>query len=349
MASPIEPTQAPRPPADYPAAAAARDRWILERRGPRPSHDVYQPQAAFLEEERADHGQIVPVLTVLLTGRECPWRCVMCDLWKGTVTQPVPAGAVPRQVRLALERTPGAGAARHLKLYNSGSFFDTRSVPVADYPEIAALLTPFEEVVVECHPALVGRRTLEFYRRLGEAARAAGRTPPRLEVAMGLETAHPEALERLNKRVSLADFRRAAEFLRRHEIGLRVFVLVQPPFVPPGEAVTWAVRSTDFARDCGAGVVVLIPTRPGNGALVALRSLGHFQIPRLDVLEAALEASLARGSGARVFADLWNLVEFADCQMCLAARRQRLERMNREQIVLPPVRCPACGAGGQAG
>ena len=114
----------------------------------------------------------------------------MCDLWRNTVKETVPAGAIPRQIDYALERL---SAARQIKLYNSGSFFDPRAIPPGDYEAIARRLNAFERVIVECHPALVGDACLRF-RDLIHG---------QLEVAMGLETAHPEILERLNKRMTL--------------------------------------------------------------------------------------------------------------------------------------------------
>ena len=77
-----------------------------------------------------------------------------------------------------------------LKLYNAGSFFDPRAVPEADYDGIAARLAGFTHVIVESHPALVGARTWTASRRA--RAGVAPEAPPALEVAMGLETAHPE-------------------------------------------------------------------------------------------------------------------------------------------------------------
>ena len=77
------------------------------------------PWAFFVEEERSAAGEVVPVATVFLTNRECPWRCVMCDLWRNTLAEETPAGAIPTQIEYALERLP---AARQIKLYNSGSF-----------------------------------------------------------------------------------------------------------------------------------------------------------------------------------------------------------------------------------
>src|SRR5579871_4273181 len=97
---------------------------------------------------------------------------------------------------------------RQIKLYNAGSFFDPQAIPPEDYPEIAQTVAGFERVIVECHPALIGPRLLPFRDLLSG----------RLEVAIGLETAHPEALARLNKRITVESFRRAAGFLAQHEM-----------------------------------------------------------------------------------------------------------------------------------
>ncbi len=55
-------------------------------------------------------GEIVPTATVFLTNRECPWRCLMCDLWRNTTIETVPAGAISGQIDYALG-TPAECAA----------------------------------------------------------------------------------------------------------------------------------------------------------------------------------------------------------------------------------------------
>ncbi len=141
----------------YPHTSTERDAWIVAQRGPRAHVRADQPYAFVLEQERFADATVGDVATVFLTNRECPWRCVMCDLWRNTLSEPVQRGDIPRQIAYALERLP---AARQIKLYNSGSFFDRGAIPVEDYPEIARLLRGFERVIVECHPALVGERLL---------------------------------------------------------------------------------------------------------------------------------------------------------------------------------------------
>lgn len=329
----------------YPFAAGARDAFILERRPMRHRHDPWHSHGVTVEQEPEPSGDLADVVTVFLTGCECPWRCAMCDLWKYTTEQDTPAGAIPHQIRAALgsPMASGAGGAsgadgqpRHIKLYNAGSFFDPRAVPPSDYRAIASALLGFSRVVVESHPALVGPRVDQW---LGALDAAGG--PPALEVAMGLETAHPEALERLNKRMTLDQFRHAAGELQRRGVALRAFLLVSPPFVPAAEQGDWLRRSVDVAFDCGATAVSLIPMRPGNGTMEALAAEGAFEPPTLDVFEDAMDAALTRVRG-RVFGDLWELERLASCDTCFNARRARLSAMNLTQRCVPRVSCPAC-------
>src|SRR5438105_3706674 len=160
----------------YPEHATERDRWILARRGARNQLDPFKPHAFLVEEERAESGEIVSVATIFLTNRECPWRCVMCDLWKSTLTETVPSGAIPAQIDYALAelsnqhsagfqpaspgdiRVDGANreqrlspdaqarmpALRQIKLYNSGSFFDPRAVPPQEHEAIAQRVAAFD-------------------------------------------------------------------------------------------------------------------------------------------------------------------------------------------------------------
>ena len=348
----------------YPAGRAARDRFVLDRRGPRHAVDPWAPPRLTIDPEPDGDGGVVDVATLFLTGRECPWRCVMCDLWRHTIETDTPPGAIPHQIELGLaawaepKTRPGAEPAaqpgaepgaqpaevrgiRHLKLYNGGSFFDDRAVPPDDDPAIARAVSGVSRLTVESHPRLVGDRTWRFRDRLA----------PPLEVAMGLETAHPDALARLNKGCTLDDFATAARALAAHGVGLRVFLLVHPPFVPHDERTLWLLRSIDAAIDAGASVIALIPTRgdppdlEGGGAMGALAAEGLFAPPSLATLEDAAAQAIRHAAGrARILADLWDLSAFATCPACLDARRAWLLRLNVEQRVPAPVACDACAA-----
>jgi radical SAM enzyme (TIGR01210 family) len=325
--------------APFPVSAAGRTRFVLARRGARPAHDPRRHQGVLVEDERDAGGRLVATATIFLTGRECPWHCTMCDLWRHTLAEDTPSGAIPAQVASACRVLAGRPhPIEAVKLYNAGSFFDPRAVPDADYEAVAEALAGFGHVIVESHPALIGRRVDRWIAAL---ARHGGAS---LEVAMGLETVHPGALDRLNKGFDLERFARAARGLADRGVALRVFLLIAPPFVPAAEQDGWLLRSIEAAFDLGAAVVSMVPTRPGNGALEALAADGSFRAPALSDIERSAALALASGPRGRVFTDTWDLERFSSCDRgCLDPRRRRLAAMNLEQRVLPPCVCEACG------
>jgi len=275
-------------------------------------------------------GRIEEVVTIFLTNRECPFKCLMCDLWKNTTDDPVPAGAIPAQIEYALSRLP---AARHIKLYNSGSFFDPHAIPLEDYRKIASLLDPFETVIVESHPAFVGKNALVFRDML----------TGRLQVALGLETVHPEVLRRLNKKMTLAQFDHASRFLLSHRIDVRAFILLRPPFMTEEEGILWAGKSVDHAFATGIHTCVIIPVRGGNGALDFLARQGAFEPPDIRSVEKVLEYGIRQKKGL-VFADLWDIEHFSKCDKCTIPIKKRLQFMNLYQEIPPPVHCNCTGA-----
>lgn len=302
-------------------ATEQSDGWILHHRPAKNRVDPTRPYAFFSEKERTHEGHVEDVLIVLLTNSECPFCCMMCDLWKNTTDEPVPVGAIPGQIHWALERLP---AARHIKLYNSGSFFDPQAIPEADYEAIAETVRSFQTIVVESHPKMIGRRCRAFADMVGG----------RLQVAMGLETVHPGVLGRLNKRMTLADFARATSALLQRGILTRAFILLRPPFLSEQEGVHWAKRSIDFAFDNGVECCVVIPTRAGNGAIEALAAVGQFQQPTLESLEEVLRYGVALRRG-RVLADLWDVERQAGASLETTCRVERMRYVNLTQNLEP--------------
>lgn len=311
------------------------DHRIRAARPPKAAVDPWTPIDVQHEEELLPDGTRTQVLTVFLAGRECPFTCVYCDLWQFTTDLPTPPGAIPAQLRHALGHSTEVASSGMLKLYNASNFFDSKAVPPVDDQEIAHLAAPFERVVVECHPRLLGPRCLDFSNRL------AGR----LQVAMGLETIHPQALPRLNKQSSLRHFERAASFLADAGIELRAFVLVGAPFIPGEETVTWVERSAAFAFDQGAVHVALVPMRGGPGEMARLEEAGQFTAPTLEQVEEAFERCLALGASGVVTVDTWDLERFATCSTCGALRRERLARMNLSGTMEAKILCHRCEKG----
>ena len=128
------------------------NKWIVSNRGKKNAVDPQRPFAWLVEKERSVSGKIEDTAIIFLTNVECPFHCLICDLWKNTTEKPVPVGAIPNQIEWALEQLPEV---KHLKLYNSGNFFDQRAIPEKDHIRIASLVSSFETVIVESHPKLI--------------------------------------------------------------------------------------------------------------------------------------------------------------------------------------------------
>ncbi len=296
---------------------AIPDRSIVAARGARNVVDPWRPYHFLNEPEFSADGVVENVSTIFLTNRECPFRCLMCDLWKNTTAETVPLGAIPGQIDFALSRLPPA---KHVKLYNSGNFFDPNAIPRADLPEIADRVRHFRTVIVENHPRLCDARCSEFQQMLGT----------QLEIALGLETSHAPTLARLNKQMTVDDFAHSCELLLKAHIRIRAFVLLKPPWTSEEQGVERAIESVRFAFDCGVSCCAVIPVRTGNGMMEQLGQQGLFTPPRLSSLELVVRECLSWNRG-RVFADLWDARQFADDPAEADSQMARLEAMNLHQ------------------
>lgn len=307
------------------------DREILDARPLRNSRSIDRPYEFLVETERSADGLVEDVATIFLTNRECPFRCLMCDLWMNTTVDSVPVGAIPQQIDFALERLPKAP---HVKLYNSGNFFDAKAIPKDDWPAIVERVQGFKSVIVENHPKLCGDSCFEFRDMLAKH-------DVELEIALGLETVHPEVLRRLNKQMTIEDFSQAATRLRSKEIRLRTFILLRPPFLTEEEGIEWAMRSIEFAFESGVSCCSVVPTRAGNGIMEKLQADGLFASPQLSSMEIVQERGIQLNTG-RVFMDTWDAQKFATCLQCADARIQRIAEMNLSQQVAPRITCNEC-------
>lgn len=305
------------------------NRVVEQYRPAKKTMDPFRPDFFLNEKEVQADGKLKSVNTIFLTNRECPFKCVMCDLWRHTLDESTPKGAIPAQIEFALDQLPKADV---IKLYNSGNFFDGKAIPKSDYGRIIELIGGYEHVIVENHPKLIGDFIPEFKSQLNGS----------FEIAMGLESVHPEVLPKLNKQITKENFRDATQFLVKNNISVRAFILLNPPFLTnEQENIEWCLKSVEFAFESGVSSCSIIPTRDGNGIMEELRKSGEYVPPRLSALEEVYDRALKLKNG-RVFCDLWDLEKFSDCDNCFSRRKDRLHQMNIKQKILKRIQCE-CG------
>jgi len=271
----------------------------------------------------------VETTTVFLIGAECPFRCSMCDLWQYTSTENTPVGAVPFQLSQVLSPT-SSHKRRWLKLYNASNFFDPRSIPREDYKAIASHCSEFERVIVENHPKFCDDWMMTFAEAI----------PGRLEVAMGLETIHPGAMEAMNKGMTLDDYDLAVEKCHRFGIDTRAFVLLHPPGVAFGESIEWTWKTVAYALKHGVRHVSVIPVRAGNGWIDRLIADGLYQLPTVAMVRAFYNSVPKldwKWPDTSVFEfDLWDWDNLkGGCAKCLPLWKANIDKCNQTQILQP--------------
>jgi hypothetical protein len=69
-----------------------------------------------------------------------------------------------------------------------------------------------------------------------------------------------------------------------------------------------------------------------------LQKEGAFFPPLLSSLEEVHAFGIGMGRG-NVYADTWDLQLFSICDLCFEKRKERMEKMNLEQTVLPFIDC----------
>jgi radical SAM enzyme (TIGR01210 family) len=250
-----------------------------------------RPYLVLHEAEPDGQGGQVDTTTVFLTASSCPIGCTMCDLHHNTLPTATPSGAITRQIDIALQDSK----ASWLKLYNSGNFFDPRSIPPADHSDIAKRCNRFDRVIVENHPRF-GKHKLQPFLELLDC---------QFEVAVGLETVQPRWLSRLGKQMTRDDFSRYSTELASLGVDLRVFLILGVPGIDVVESIRWTRLSLRHAIACGARHVSIIPARSGHGWNDRAKELPHFSVATLAETQEKL--LLDADGRAMVTLDLWDI------------------------------------------
>ena len=220
----------------YPSNPAARDRFVLDRRPPRPPHDPWRAQGLLVEDERAADGTIARVATVFLTGRECPWRCVH-----------VRSLAAHDRKRYAARGDRGAGGrglqdpGRVGRARQSNEALQRRQLLRSSCGARRRLRRGgCRSRPLPAHHRRIASRRLSERGRPGSSTRCGVIRPRRRSKSRwGSRRRTPARSSGFTSGWTVDGFLRAAHRLESLGVALRVFVLVSPPFVPAAEQDEW--------------------------------------------------------------------------------------------------------------
>ena len=179
--------------------------------------------------------------TIILSSGKCRWgKCVFCG-W-GKLVADRDENRVKRDFLRKLSNIKGEDT---LSIFASGSFLDDLQFS----PELRKWIVEklkekgFKNLTIESRPEFITKEKLEEFKGLN------------LTVAIGLEVADDEVLKKLKKGITLKDFERAAKIIHDSGAKLRVYLLVNPPFVDdPKESFR---KSVEYAKKFADSIVAI--------------------------------------------------------------------------------------------
>ncbi|MFI6112886.1 radical SAM protein [Kitasatospora sp. NPDC051164] len=240
-----------------------------------------EPRFTDFDKIRLGSGELVGRKKVIIMSGGCSVpTCTMCPFTNFNnygIDGAASAESLLDQVRRTLARTEDEPDYEVLCLYNDGSFFAPREIPRDVQVEIARLVAAagVKRLVVESLPQFVTEHVLApFVQALGGV---------RLEIGIGLQSADQLVRETLvNTRISQKSFERALAVMAGLGVDPKIYLMVKPPFLTDGEAVTDVVESVDYLTGLGVRGMTLCPTRVSQHTVAwELWRAGQYTPPNL--------------------------------------------------------------------
>lgn len=247
------------------------------------------PRFVSYDQLRRPDGTVVGRKKVILMSGGCSVpTCTMCPFTnENNYGLGRDSAALLEQVDAVLSRGADEPAYSTLALYNDGSFFAPREVPFDIQLAIAERVARVgvTHLVVESLPQFITAEALgPFVERLGSV---------KLEIGVGLQSSDDLVRETLvNTRITKSVFERAVDVMRNHGAAPKIYLMIKPPFLTDGEAITDVTQSVAYVRDLGVAGVTLCPTRVSRNTVAwQLYERGQYRPPNLwTVVEAVRRA-----------------------------------------------------------
>ena len=166
---------------------------------------------------------------IILESGKCSWgKCIFCSFGKKD-----PAKLTLDEFKEKIGRSVNDSRINTLKFFNSGSFLDEAQISkdMRHFLFSKCKETGISELIVECRAEHVTEMKLnELKRELNELEKNASKAPV-LTFAIGLEVANDEALEKICKGMTLAQYERAVKEIKKAGFGVRTYLMANLPFV----------------------------------------------------------------------------------------------------------------------
>lgn len=291
-----------------------------------------------------------PCITIVLRTPGCSWLklhggCTMCGFAIDSlypVSKVLPADVVA-QFEGEMRKYVHLKGPLTMTIFNNGSFLDVQDMPSEAGTHILEYLARdkrIQEVRIETRPEFVGEA------RLREVQSLFGNG--NLHVAIGLEVCSDEVRQvSIHKGFTYNDFLRAANIIQKYAY-LDCYLLLKPPFLTEGEALTEVIESIEALAEVNPSAVYVTPCKVFPTTLLSdLKNQGLYRIPWLwSLLEIAETANdlpfrlfLVKGDPVKE-EPLGGALGARNCGTCDERVKEAIEYFNRTQKL--PERLPSC-------
>ena len=239
---------------------------------------------------------------LLFPGSGCAWAksehggCYMCG-FKSKIDEIAKAIRLsPRElmeVYKAAKHMVAGETPENLTIYNGGSFLNNDEIPLEIQLEICEDVSSIPSIkilFVESRPEFVTEEKISLLvSKLGEK---------RLKVGLGLECVSDDIREKcVNKGLSKKDFEKAVMLLRNNGARILTYVFIKPLYITEREAISEAIRTTNYAFQVGSNEVTLEAALVQKGTrMEEVYRKGNFRPPWLWSVIEVLKATYRLGT-----------------------------------------------------
>jgi archaeosine synthase beta-subunit len=235
--------------------------------------ELSNPISYWIKEDRLLN-EVGREFTIILRTKGCRWAlsdkggCSMCGYVKDSYIKNLKSHHIINQFQKAwnakIEEIEKVNFNFIIKIFNSGSFFDDEEINEDTrefiYQKISQV-DKIKEVVVESRVEFLDEIKLKKMKEvLGSK---------HIEIAIGLETSNNYIRNNyINKGLSYDDFLSAVELIRHLQLGIRIYLLLKPPFLNEKSAIDDCVASIKKMIELKVNTISINPVNIQKGTFV---------------------------------------------------------------------------------
>jgi archaeosine synthase beta-subunit len=198
---------------------------------------------SFWSEKDVLNGKIVDTFVIIFRTQGCSWAlksgCSMCGYFNDSMWQKVSEEDLLTQFKTAMNNYSDE---KFIKIFTSGSFLDDKEITSRVRNKILAKLDDTtDKISVESRPEYITDKSLSCIKQISDLYN--------FEIGIGLETANDSIRnDYLNKGFSFVDYKKAASIIKKHNMKLKTYVLIKPPYLTEKESIDDAINTVDIIK-----------------------------------------------------------------------------------------------------